>query len=148
MLDIICNYFMNEFFNSKLYTVMIWNSIIQCKTILNYSYSKGLSTTMKGNHIWRCCGLILFCSLFWLTPNRVLIKTNICHWKYCRFVTVLDQLDARVERFRKDALGLQEKRDFLLMSIDLIKSNDLLHNMNECKFCKTFYCFDLQYGII
>lgn len=48
-----------------------------------------------------------------------------------RFVTVLDQLDARVERFRKDALGLQEKRDFLLMSIDLIKSNDLLTNMNE-----------------
>uniref|UniRef100_A0A1B0FE13 BAG domain-containing protein n=1 Tax=Glossina morsitans morsitans TaxID=37546 RepID=A0A1B0FE13_GLOMM len=26
-----------------------------------------------------------------------------------RFVTVLDQLDARVEKFRKDALGLQEK---------------------------------------
>lgn len=48
-----------------------------------------------------------------------------------RVVTVLDQLDARVERFRKDALGLQEKRDFLLMSIDLIKSNDLLASMSE-----------------
>lgn len=48
-----------------------------------------------------------------------------------RFVTVLDQLDARVEKFRKDALGLQEKRDFLLMSIDLIKSNDLMTNMAE-----------------
>ncbi|XP_073840805.1 BAG family molecular chaperone regulator 2 isoform X1 [Musca autumnalis] len=48
-----------------------------------------------------------------------------------RFVTVLDQLDSRVEKFRKDALGLQEKRDFLLMSIDLIKSNDLMQNLTE-----------------
>lgn len=51
-----------------------------------------------------------------------------------RFVTALDQLDARVEKFRKDALGLQEKRDFLLLSIDLIKSNDLLQDMRECKY--------------
>uniref|UniRef100_A0A1B0AWC1 BAG domain-containing protein n=1 Tax=Glossina palpalis gambiensis TaxID=67801 RepID=A0A1B0AWC1_9MUSC len=48
-----------------------------------------------------------------------------------RFVTVLDQLDARVEKFRKDALGLQEKRDFLLMSIDLIKSNDSMQNLTD-----------------
>lgn len=50
-----------------------------------------------------------------------------------RFVTVLDHLDAHVEKFRKDAMGLQEKRDYLLMSIDLIKSNDLLHTMSECE---------------
>ncbi|XP_055902725.1 BAG family molecular chaperone regulator 2 isoform X3 [Eupeodes corollae] len=50
-----------------------------------------------------------------------------------RFVGVLDQLDARVEKFRKDAMGLQEKRDFLLMSIDLIKTNDLLQGMNEAE---------------
>ncbi|KAL9898527.1 BAG family molecular chaperone regulator 2-like [Glossina fuscipes fuscipes] len=48
-----------------------------------------------------------------------------------RFVTVLDQLDARVEKFRKDALGLQEKRDFLLMPIDLIKSNDSMQNLTD-----------------
>lgn len=46
---------------------------------------------------------------------------------------MLDQLDARVEKFRKDALGLQEKKDFLLMSIDLIKSHDMLHSMMEGK---------------
>ncbi|XP_011208023.1 BAG family molecular chaperone regulator 2 isoform X3 [Bactrocera neohumeralis] len=50
-----------------------------------------------------------------------------------RFVSVLDQLDARVEKFRKDALGLQEKKDFLLMSIDLIKSHDMLHSMMEAE---------------
>uniref|UniRef100_A0A1B0G4P6 BAG family molecular chaperone regulator 2 n=1 Tax=Glossina morsitans morsitans TaxID=37546 RepID=A0A1B0G4P6_GLOMM len=48
-----------------------------------------------------------------------------------RFVTILDQLDARVEKFRKDALNLQEKRDFLYMSIDLIKSNDLMQNLTD-----------------
>ncbi|KRG06069.1 BAG family molecular chaperone regulator 2 isoform X2 [Drosophila mojavensis] len=48
-----------------------------------------------------------------------------------RFVTILDQLDMRVEKFRKDALNLQEKKDYLLMSMDLIKSNELLQNMSE-----------------
>uniref|UniRef100_A0A1B0BA36 BAG domain-containing protein n=1 Tax=Glossina palpalis gambiensis TaxID=67801 RepID=A0A1B0BA36_9MUSC len=48
-----------------------------------------------------------------------------------RFVTVLDQLDARVEILRKDALNLQEKRDFLHMSIDLIKSNDLMQDLAD-----------------
>lgn len=50
-----------------------------------------------------------------------------------RFVTILDQLDARVEKFRKDSLNLQEKKDYLLMSMDLIKSNELLQNMSEGK---------------
>ncbi|KAL7733023.1 hypothetical protein ACLKA6_002827 [Drosophila palustris] len=48
-----------------------------------------------------------------------------------RFVTILDQLDARVEKFRKDALNLQEKKDYLLMSMDLIKSNEMLQTMSE-----------------
>lgn len=51
-----------------------------------------------------------------------------------RFVTILDQLDARVEKFRKDALNLQEKKDYLLMSMDLIKSNEMLQNMSVGKF--------------
>ncbi|XP_034109160.1 BAG family molecular chaperone regulator 2 isoform X2 [Drosophila albomicans] len=50
-----------------------------------------------------------------------------------RFVTILDQLDARVEKFRKDALNLQEKKDYLLMSMDLIKSNEMLQSMTEAE---------------
>ncbi|XP_034483005.1 BAG family molecular chaperone regulator 2 isoform X1 [Drosophila innubila] len=50
-----------------------------------------------------------------------------------RFVTILDQLDARVEKFRKDALNLQEKKDYLLMSMDLIKSNEMLQTMSEAE---------------
>ncbi|XP_017034329.1 BAG family molecular chaperone regulator 2 isoform X2 [Drosophila kikkawai] len=50
-----------------------------------------------------------------------------------RFVNILDQLDARVEKLRKDALNLQEKKDYLLMSMDLIKSNEMLQNMTEAE---------------
>ncbi|KAH8296035.1 hypothetical protein KR054_000979 [Drosophila jambulina] len=49
------------------------------------------------------------------------------------FVNILDQLDARVEKLRKDALNLQEKKDYLLMSMDLIKSNEMLQNMTEAE---------------
>lgn len=49
-----------------------------------------------------------------------------------RFIAVLDQLDTRVEKIRKEALNLQEKRDYLLMSIDLIKNNELLASLDEC----------------
>ncbi|XP_017086314.1 BAG family molecular chaperone regulator 2 isoform X1 [Drosophila eugracilis] len=50
-----------------------------------------------------------------------------------RFVNILDQLDARVEKLRKDALNLQEKKDYLLMSMDLIKSNEMMQNMTEAE---------------
>ncbi|KAH8324943.1 hypothetical protein KR074_011692 [Drosophila pseudoananassae] len=51
----------------------------------------------------------------------------------CRFVNIIDQMDARVEKLRKDALNLQEKKDYLLMSIDLIKSNEMMQNMSEAE---------------
>lgn len=50
-----------------------------------------------------------------------------------RLVDTLDQIDTRVERLRKEALGLCEKRDVLLMSMDIIKNNELLQGLNECK---------------
>lgn len=58
--------------------------------------------------------------------------TNL--WVTRRFVTILDSLDARVEKLRKDALNLQEKKDYLLMSMDLIKSNEMMQNMSEGKW--------------
>lgn len=50
-----------------------------------------------------------------------------------RFIDVLDQLDTRVEKLRKEALQLQERRDALLMSMDVIKNNEHLAGLNECK---------------
>lgn len=76
--------------------------------------------------------------LEWEVREYFAIDLSPSHWlpsfPLYRFLTALDQLDARVEKFRKDALGLQEKRDFLLLSIDLIKSNDLLQDMKECEY--------------
>lgn len=53
------------------------------------------------------------------------------HCLSSRFVGVLDQLDTRVERLRKEAMHLQEQRDHLLISLDLVKNNDLFANLEE-----------------
>uniref|UniRef100_A0A1B0C9P3 Putative bag family molecular chaperone regulator 2 isoform x2 n=1 Tax=Lutzomyia longipalpis TaxID=7200 RepID=A0A1B0C9P3_LUTLO len=48
-----------------------------------------------------------------------------------RFIKLVDELDNHVEKLRKDAITLQEKRDYLSMSMDLLKNNDLLSNLQE-----------------
>lgn len=44
----------------------------------------------------------------------------------------MDQLDTSVERLRREARELQDKRDSLLMSMDLIKSNENFAELDEC----------------
>lgn len=53
-------------------------------------------------------------------------------------MSAVDQLDARVENFRRESLKLQEKRDELLLSIDLIKSNEHFQELNESKSTFTY----------
>ncbi|XP_055614463.1 BAG family molecular chaperone regulator 2 isoform X2 [Uranotaenia lowii] len=48
-----------------------------------------------------------------------------------RFINILDQLDSKVEKLRKEALVLQEKKDFLALSVDLLKNNEYLTGLNE-----------------
>lgn len=48
-----------------------------------------------------------------------------------RFIDVLDQLDMKVEMLRKDAMLLRDKKDFLAMSVDLLKNNEYLTALNE-----------------
>ncbi|XP_031634197.1 BAG family molecular chaperone regulator 2 [Contarinia nasturtii] len=48
-----------------------------------------------------------------------------------RFINALDHLDNRVEKLRKEAMTLTEKRDVLLMSMDILKHNELLSSLNE-----------------
>lgn len=50
-----------------------------------------------------------------------------------RFIRALDCLDYRVEKLRKESMTLTEKRDILLMSMDILKHNELLSTLNECK---------------
>ncbi|KAJ6647015.1 hypothetical protein Bhyg_02233 [Pseudolycoriella hygida] len=49
-----------------------------------------------------------------------------------RFINILDQLDTNVERLRREARELQDKRDSLLMSMDLIRNNENFFDLNEC----------------
>lgn len=71
------------------------------------------------NHI-----LSILSHLFWFV---------ILSWFVFSLIDTLDQIDTRVEKLRKEALGLCEKRDVLLMSMDIIKNNELLQGLNECK---------------
>nr|XP_019556966.2 BAG family molecular chaperone regulator 2 isoform X2 [Aedes albopictus] len=51
-----------------------------------------------------------------------------------RFIGILDQLDSKVEKLRKEALMLQEKKDFLAMSMDLLRNNEYLTGLNEGEY--------------
>ncbi|KFB46794.1 hypothetical protein ZHAS_00014799 [Anopheles sinensis] len=48
-----------------------------------------------------------------------------------RFIDILDQLDTKVESLRKEALVLRDQKDFLAMSVDLLKNNEYLTGLNE-----------------
>lgn len=48
-----------------------------------------------------------------------------------RFIDILDQLDTKVESLRKEALLLRDQKDFLAMSVDLLKNNEYLTGLNE-----------------
>lgn len=51
-----------------------------------------------------------------------------------RFIGILDQLDSKVEKLRKDALMLKEKKDFLAMSMDLLRNNEYLTGLKENEY--------------
>lgn len=70
-------------------------------------------------------------SLSFLFISTISNRNSFIHT--CRVIDVLDQLDNRVERLRKEALNLSEKRDVLLMSMDIIKNNETLNGLDECK---------------
>lgn len=57
-----------------------------------------------------------------------------------RFIGILDQLDSKVEKLRKDALMLQEKKDFLAMSMDLLRNNEYLTGLNENEY-EEIHCY-------
>lgn len=52
----------------------------------------------------------------------------------CRFLAILDQIDSKVEKLRKEALMLQDKKDFLAMSMDLLRNNEYLTGLKERKY--------------
>ncbi|KAG6456191.1 BAG family molecular chaperone regulator 2 [Manduca sexta] len=49
-----------------------------------------------------------------------------------RLIAVLDQVEMRVERLRKDTVRIEEEKDSLLSTLDSIKHSELLTDISEC----------------
>ncbi|KAL0870016.1 hypothetical protein ABMA27_006194 [Loxostege sticticalis] len=49
-----------------------------------------------------------------------------------RLIAVLDQVEMRVERLRRDTVRIEEERDSLLSTLDSVRNSDLLTDITEC----------------
>ncbi|XP_045777668.1 BAG family molecular chaperone regulator 2 isoform X1 [Maniola jurtina] len=49
-----------------------------------------------------------------------------------RLIAVLDQVEMRVERLRRDTVRIEEERDSLLSTLDSVKHSELLAEITEC----------------
>ncbi|CAH2984459.1 unnamed protein product [Chilo suppressalis] len=49
-----------------------------------------------------------------------------------RLIAVLDQVEMRVERLRRDTVRIEEEKDSLLSTLDSVKHSDLLTDITEC----------------
>ncbi|XP_039759276.1 BAG family molecular chaperone regulator 2-like [Pararge aegeria] len=49
-----------------------------------------------------------------------------------RLISVLDQVEMRVERLRRDTVRIEEERDSLLSTLDSVKHSELLAEISEC----------------
>ncbi|KAJ2948599.1 hypothetical protein O0L34_g7854 [Tuta absoluta] len=49
-----------------------------------------------------------------------------------RLIAVLDQVEMRVERLRRDTVRIEEEKDSLLSTLDSVKHSDLLGEISEC----------------
>lgn len=48
-----------------------------------------------------------------------------------RLITILDDIESRVERFRRGALLMEEEKDLLFSSIDAVRNSELLNDLVE-----------------
>jgi len=48
-------------------------------------------------------------------------------------VDLLDQIEIHVEQLRKEAARLADEKDTLLTTLDTLKNNDILHNLEGGK---------------
>ncbi|XP_023939947.1 BAG family molecular chaperone regulator 2 [Bicyclus anynana] len=49
-----------------------------------------------------------------------------------RLISVLDQVEMRVERLRRDTIRIEEEKDSLLSTLDSVKHSELLSEISEC----------------
>lgn len=51
-----------------------------------------------------------------------------------RLLRLLDEIESRVERFRRGALLMEEEKDVLFSSIDSIRTSDLMADLLDSKY--------------
>lgn len=56
-----------------------------------------------------------------------------------RLIAVLDQVEMRVERLRRDTIRIEEERDSLLSTLDSIKHSELLGDVTDCKLSSQYF---------
>ncbi|CAK1550746.1 unnamed protein product [Leptosia nina] len=49
-----------------------------------------------------------------------------------RLISVLDQVELRVERLRRDTVRIEEEKDSLLSTLDSVKHSELLSDISDC----------------
>lgn len=52
-----------------------------------------------------------------------------------------------MEKLRKEALVLQEKKDFLAMSVDLLRNNEYLTGLDESEYQRRIWWWGAQIGV-
>lgn len=61
-----------------------------------------------------------------------------------RITEILDLLEGKVEKLRKEASKLEEDRDNILASLDSLRTADWTTNINKCEYAlirRSFYMF-------
>ena len=53
---------------------------------------------------------------------------------FLRLIAVLDQVEMRVERLRRDTVRIEEEKDSLLSTLDSVKHSELLGDISDCNF--------------
>lgn len=51
-----------------------------------------------------------------------------------KLITILDDIESRVERFRRGALLMEEEKDLLFSSIDAVRNSELLNDLVESEY--------------
>ncbi len=50
-----------------------------------------------------------------------------------KLIHLLDDIEERVERFRRNALLMEEEKDILFSSIDAVRTSELISDLDESK---------------
>lgn len=57
-----------------------------------------------------------------------------------RLVSILDRIEMHVEQLRKDAIRIEEEKDTLLTTLDTLRNNDVVVELEDSEFALSLSC--------